>query len=191
MSCQSRIAEWTAVIRPHLPMLSQPQATGLALWSLGVGLAHSCALTAVAVFVAGWCHRKEQTVRQQLREFCYEVEATRGDHRQALAIEPCFEPLLRWVLRGWQGAQVALPSMPPPWARAAPLARSQRDGVGRVAGVWARAWGVFWAGVSAGAATAPSASGCAEPQRPGIRRAPVFPESHTVPPGMGTTPPRS
>jgi hypothetical protein len=108
MSCQSRIAEWTAVMRTHLPMVSQPQATVLALWSLGMVLARSCALTAVAVFLAGWCHRKEQTVRQQLREFCYEVEAKRGDHRQALAIEPWFEPLRRWVLSDWQGTQVAL-----------------------------------------------------------------------------------
>ena len=108
MSCQSRMAEWTAVIRTHLPMLSQPQATVLALWSLGMVLARSCALTAVAVFLAAWCHRKEQTVRQQWREFCYEVEAKQGEHRQALAIEPCFEPLRRWVLSGWQGTQVAL-----------------------------------------------------------------------------------
>jgi hypothetical protein len=108
MSCQSRLAEWTAVIRTHLPLLSQPQATVLALWSLGMVLARSCALTAVAVFLAGWLHRKEQTVRQQLREFCYEVEAKRGVQRQALAVEPCFGPLLRWVLSGWQGTQVAL-----------------------------------------------------------------------------------
>src|SRR5262245_44831888 len=78
MPCQSRIAEWTAVIRSHLPMLSQPQATVLALWSLGMVLYRSCALTTVAVFLADWCHRKEQTVRQQLREFGYEVEAKRG-----------------------------------------------------------------------------------------------------------------
>jgi hypothetical protein len=108
MSCQSRLAEWTTAIRTHLPLLSQPQATVLALWSLGMVLARSCALTAVAVFVAGWLHRKEQTVRQQLREFCYEVEAKRGVQRQALAVEPCFAPLLRWVLSGWQGTQVAL-----------------------------------------------------------------------------------
>ena len=95
MSCQSRLAEWTTVIRTHLPLLSQPQATVLALWSLGMVLARSCALTAVAVFLAGWLHRKEQTVRQQLREFCYEVEAKRGVQRQALAVEPCFGPLLR------------------------------------------------------------------------------------------------
>jgi hypothetical protein len=108
MSCQSRIAEWTAVIRTHVPMLSQPQATVLALWRLGMVLARSCALTAVAVCLAGWCHRKEQTVRQQLRACCDEVEAKRGDRRHALARDPCVEPLRRWVLSGWQGTQVAL-----------------------------------------------------------------------------------
>jgi hypothetical protein len=108
MSCQSRVAEWTTVIRTHLPLLSQPQATVLALWSLGMVLARSCALTAVAVFVAGWLHRKEQSVRQQVREFCDEVEAKGGVQRQALAVEPCFGPLLRWVLSDWPGTQVAL-----------------------------------------------------------------------------------
>jgi hypothetical protein len=63
MSCQSRMAEWTVVIRTHWPMLSQPQATVLALWRLGMVLARSCALTAVAVFLAGWCQRQEPTVR--------------------------------------------------------------------------------------------------------------------------------
>jgi hypothetical protein len=96
------------MIRTHLPQLSGPQATVLALWSLGMVLARSCALTAVAVFLAAWLRRKEQTVRQQLREFCYEAEAKRGSQRQALAVEPGFVPLLRWVLSGWQGTQVAL-----------------------------------------------------------------------------------
>jgi hypothetical protein len=108
MSCQSRLAEWTTVIRTHLPMLSQPQATVLALWSLGMVLARSCALTAVAVFLAAWLNRKEQTVRQQLREFCYEADAKRGAHRQALVVEDCFVPLLRWVLNTWRGTQLAL-----------------------------------------------------------------------------------
>jgi Transposase DDE domain len=108
MSCHRRVTEWTTIIRTHLPQLSAPQATVLALWSLGMVLARSCALTAVAVFLGVWLHRKEQTVRQQLREFCYEAEAKRGTHRQALAVEPCFVPLLRWVLSGWQGTQLAL-----------------------------------------------------------------------------------
>jgi hypothetical protein len=108
MSCHSRVIEWTTVIRTHLPQLSMPQARVLALWSLGMVLARSCALTAVAVFLAVWLHRKEQTVRQQLREFCYEAEAKRGATRQALAVEPCFVPLRRWVLSGWQGTQLAM-----------------------------------------------------------------------------------
>ena len=36
MSSPSRIIEWTALMSTHLPALSQPQATVLALWSLGL-----------------------------------------------------------------------------------------------------------------------------------------------------------
>jgi Transposase DDE domain len=108
MSCQTRVDEWTTVICTYLSHLSRPQAAVLALWSLGMVLARSCALTAVGTLLATWLDRKEQTVRQQLREFCYEAEAKRGFHRQALAVEPCFVPLLRWVLHHWQGTQLAL-----------------------------------------------------------------------------------
>ena len=47
-------------------------------------------------------------MRQQLREFCYEAQAKRGGSRQALAVETCFAPLLAWVLRWWEGEQLAL-----------------------------------------------------------------------------------
>ena len=36
MSCHPRVIEWSTVIRTHLPHLSKPQATVLALWSLGM-----------------------------------------------------------------------------------------------------------------------------------------------------------
>jgi DDE family transposase len=75
---------------------------------LGMGLARSCALTAVAVFLAVWLHRQEQTVRQQWRTCCDEAEAKRGTPRQARAVEPCVVPRLRWVLSGWQGTPLAL-----------------------------------------------------------------------------------
>jgi hypothetical protein len=71
-------------------------------------LARSCALTAVSAFLATWLGRKEPTVRQQLREFCYEAAAKRGPARCALAVEPCFEPLLGWVVEQWEGSQLAL-----------------------------------------------------------------------------------
>jgi len=69
MSCHPRVTEWTPTIKTHLPHLSKPQATVLALWSLGMVLARSCALTAVRAFLAPWLGRKEQTVRQQGRIF--------------------------------------------------------------------------------------------------------------------------
>ena len=71
-------------------------------------LARSCALTAVSVFLATWLHRKEDAVRQQLREFCYEATAKRGTARQELVVETCFVPLLAWVVDQWEGTQLAL-----------------------------------------------------------------------------------
>ena len=102
------VYQWTQEVTTHLPHLSKPQAAVLALWSLGMVLARSCSLTAVAGVLAALLERKENTVRQQLREFCYEAEAKRGPQRQAVAVEPCFVPLLRWVLEGYTGAQLAL-----------------------------------------------------------------------------------
>src|SRR6476619_1919853 len=93
MSCHPRVTEWTTIIQAHMPHLSKPQATVLALWSLGMVLARSCALTAVSAFLATWLQRQEPTVRQQLREFCSEATAKRGATRCALAVEPCLVPL--------------------------------------------------------------------------------------------------
>jgi hypothetical protein len=108
MSCHPRVTEWTTIIHTRLPPLTKPQATVLALWSLGMVLARSCALTAVSAFLATWLGRKEPAVRQQWREFCYEATAKRGTVRCALAVEPCFVPLLAWVVAQWEGTQLAL-----------------------------------------------------------------------------------
>ena len=89
MSCHPRVTEWTMTIQTHLPHLTKPQATVLALWSLGMVLARSCALTAVSAFLATWLGRKENTVRQQLREVCDEATAKRGTDRCALPMETC------------------------------------------------------------------------------------------------------
>ena len=71
-------------------------------------LARSCALTAVTAFLATWLRRQEQTVRQQLREWCDEADAKRGDQRQAFDPQACFVPLLQWIVGQWQGTQLAL-----------------------------------------------------------------------------------
>ncbi len=108
MSCQQAVYQWATVVATQLPQLSKPQVTVLALWSVGMVLARSCALPAVASFLAIGLGRKETSVRQQLREWCYEAPAKRGQKRQALDVESCFAPLLGWVLSWWKGQQLAV-----------------------------------------------------------------------------------
>jgi hypothetical protein len=108
MFCQAAFDQWLATIMQHLPQLSKPQATVLALWSLGMVLARSCALSAVSALLAKGMRRKEQSVRQQLREWCYDAKDKRGRNRQALRVETCFPVLLGWVVSWWHGTQLAL-----------------------------------------------------------------------------------
>jgi hypothetical protein len=108
MFCQDGFDQWLTTIMHHLSPLSKPQATVLAMWSLGMVLARSGALSAVSQLLAIGMRRKEQTVRQQLREWYYDVPRKRGLKRQALRVETCFAPLLGWVVSWWQGTQLAL-----------------------------------------------------------------------------------
>lgn len=108
MSCQRAVYQWTEVVTTHLPHLSKPQAAVLAVWRGGMVLARSCALSAVSAFLAVGLEGKPNTVRQQLREWCYEATAKRGGPRQEVKVESCFAPLLAWVLSGWEGNQLAL-----------------------------------------------------------------------------------
>ena len=103
MPCQASIDQWRITIMQHLPQFSKRQATVLALWSVGMVLARSCALTAVSAIVAAVAGRKENTLRQRVREWYYEASAKRGAQRQALPVETCFAPLLGWIVSWWQG----------------------------------------------------------------------------------------
>lgn len=99
---------WTQEITHHLSSLSTSQARVLALWSLGMVLAQASGLTAVALYLATGLKKKENSVRQQLREFYYEAEAKRGAGRQELDVTASFADLLGWVLARWEGTQLAL-----------------------------------------------------------------------------------
>jgi hypothetical protein len=103
MSCQRAVYQWTDVITTPLPQSSKPQARVLALGSGGMGVARSCALSAVSLFLAQGVERQPNTVRQQLREWGYAAQAKRGKPRQELGVETCFAPLLAWGLSGWEG----------------------------------------------------------------------------------------
>src|SRR3989475_4521222 len=108
MFCQASFDQWLGTIMHHLSPLSKPQATVLALWSFGMVLARSYALTAVSTLLAKGMKRKEQTVRQQLREWYYDPARKRGPKRQTLHVETCFPVLLAWVVSWWHGTQLAL-----------------------------------------------------------------------------------
>lgn len=102
------LRQWTDELADAFPQLSRPQVLGLATWSFGMILARCCALTTVALFLAQFLGHNYHAVRQRLREFYQEAAAKKGNHRRDLAVSTCFAPLLRWVLRDWDGRQLAI-----------------------------------------------------------------------------------
>jgi hypothetical protein len=54
--------------------------------------------------------RKEQTARQQRRQWYNDVPRQWGTKRQAPGVETCSAPLPGWVVSRWQGTQLALAS---------------------------------------------------------------------------------
>lgn len=108
MSRSSELYQWRTKIAKHFPHLSQPVVMGLALWSLGMIMARSCRLTAIA---DGWSAQGDQafnTVRERLRDTYREASAKAGTHRQQLDVATCWGPWLNWVLEGWVGTRLAV-----------------------------------------------------------------------------------
>jgi hypothetical protein len=108
MSRHDPFSDWTQAVATHFPHLSKPQATVLALWSLGIVLAHSCALTAVVVALSMLLGLPWNTLRQRLREWYKPAHAKAGQHRRQLEVATCFAPLLAWILAGWPSRRLAL-----------------------------------------------------------------------------------
>ncbi len=114
MARPAQFLRWQQTLSTYLPHLSRPQLTVLALWSLGLILAHSCGLTTVATVLAYLLARREGAVREQLRDWYREAPAKngakRGRKRRTLEVSTCFAPLLRWVVAWWDPAcpQIAL-----------------------------------------------------------------------------------
>jgi hypothetical protein len=108
MFCQAAFDQWLTTIMQPLSPLSKPQATVLALWSFGMVLARSCALSAVSSRLAEGMQRNEQTVRQRRREWDDDAQRKRGTKRQALRVETCCPLVVGWVVRWWHGTHLAL-----------------------------------------------------------------------------------
>lgn len=108
MSHQEGLFQWTEQVSTRFPQLSTPQAVVLALWSFGIALTRSSGQTTVANFLALLRGQAPSTLRQRLREWCYDAPDKQGDQRQEIEVTACFRPLLSWVLSWWTGDETRL-----------------------------------------------------------------------------------
>ena len=96
MSTTSRhlqaLYHWADVLGQRLP-LTKPQALGLALWSIGIVLAKSGSLTAVALSLSVWLARPWPNLVKRLREWYLEAGA-----KKVVISAPATEPDLTTVL---------------------------------------------------------------------------------------------
>lgn len=104
------LREWTRKVIEKMPHLTKPQAVVLAMWSFGIVMTQSSGLTTVAVFLAELLGKKENTVRQQLREWLRQAEdkTKTKTGRTSLDVTSCFSPLLIWILSLWPESEKRL-----------------------------------------------------------------------------------
>jgi hypothetical protein len=118
MSTPSRqlqtLYQWADILHQHLP-LTKCQALGLALWSIGIVLAKSGSLTAVALALSIWLVWPRPNLLKRLREWYLEADAKkgagtqgRGRKRRDWHVEGCAPALVRWVLATWPSPSVVL-----------------------------------------------------------------------------------
>lgn len=108
MSRQPALYQWNDVVAKCFPHLSKPMAACLALWSLGMIIARSCSLTAIAWVWVPIRKEKFLTLRERLRDLYREAPAKAGTQRSTLDLSTCWAPWLAWVVKGWHGRQLAL-----------------------------------------------------------------------------------
>jgi len=108
MSRPAELYQWNDIVGKRFPHLSKPMAASLALWSLGMIVARSCSLTAVAWAWVPILKEKFYTLRERLRDLYREASAKAGDQRRELDLGTCWAPWLAWVIQGWHSKQLAL-----------------------------------------------------------------------------------
>lgn len=103
-----QLYQWNRVVAKHFPHLSKPMTACLALWSLGMIVARSCSLTAIAWAWAPLLGENFYTLRERLRDWYREASAKAGRQRCQLDLSTCWAPWLSWVVEGWSSKQLAL-----------------------------------------------------------------------------------
>jgi hypothetical protein len=101
--------EWyqlDAEISAAFSALRPSQQRGLSWWVYGTILAHSACQTAVLTaltHLGGW-----HALRQYLREWLADGADKAAPCQTQIEVSQCFAPLLRWLLRWWQGETLPL-----------------------------------------------------------------------------------
>ena len=112
-----QLKQWESIVMDRFPNLSKPQAVVLALWSFGMALSKSCGITSVVITLASLLsvdrtpesiRRKENSLRQRLRQWRYDAKDKNGNKRDQLNAEDCFPFILKWIISLWKGDQMAL-----------------------------------------------------------------------------------
>jgi len=103
LSHPEALKQVNAEITRYMPHLGKCMIYVLSLYVLGVVVMRHCGQSRVAAFVSGMTGSKFGTIRQRLREFTYEASQKRGPQRQAVDVNACFGPLMRWVLSKFSG----------------------------------------------------------------------------------------
>ena len=78
------------------------------MWSFAVAITNCSGLTINAFFLAILFAQEPNTMRQRMREFYYDKEDKKGEHRQEVIVTACFAPLLKWILELWKADSLAL-----------------------------------------------------------------------------------
>src|SRR4051794_13878301 len=98
MSHHKGVCQWTGIVSRRLPNLSWSQAKVLGEYSYGMVMTRRSGLSSIAHFVGELKREKYNSVRQRLREWCYDAPDKQGPGRQEVDVTGCFEALLAWIL---------------------------------------------------------------------------------------------
>jgi len=100
--------QWRDEIKRNLPSLTLPQATVLAIWSMGIWLSGTASLSKAVLYAHRRIGQSYNTVNQRAKELYKDASHKSGRHRATLCVEDCFADLLRWILRAWKGRVILL-----------------------------------------------------------------------------------
>jgi len=102
------IYQFRKIIMQHLPELSQPQATVLAMWVVGSIKAKSSTRSDVTRELAGMLGQSNNTIEHRLGEWYKEAEHKSGEHRVTLQVQHLFASLLVWIISLLPKKRIAL-----------------------------------------------------------------------------------